>query len=123
MEYCVGLVKAIITEEIWPGRGLNPGLQNDTLALCPLLHDLILNSWLLFVNKRRAELVKYNRFELDGWPLVSLRLGIRLARPNNFYTSEKRKYITFSVCSVEFQVVEYQNVEILLRTSTILNPS
>jgi hypothetical protein len=31
------LTKPLITEEIWPGRGLNPGLQNDTPALYPLL--------------------------------------------------------------------------------------
>jgi hypothetical protein len=34
--------KPIITEEIWPGPGLNMGLPNDTLALYPLLHELML---------------------------------------------------------------------------------
>jgi hypothetical protein len=33
--------KPLMTEEIWPGRGLNPGLPNDTPALYPLLHELI----------------------------------------------------------------------------------
>jgi hypothetical protein len=32
--------KPLITEENWPGWGLNPGLPNDTLALYPLLHEL-----------------------------------------------------------------------------------
>jgi hypothetical protein len=27
--------KPLITEEIWPGRGSNPGLDNETLALYP----------------------------------------------------------------------------------------
>jgi hypothetical protein len=34
--------KPLITEENWPGRGLNPGLPNDTLALYPLHHELML---------------------------------------------------------------------------------
>jgi hypothetical protein len=34
--------KPLITEENWPGRGLNPGLPNDTPALYPLLHKLML---------------------------------------------------------------------------------
>jgi hypothetical protein len=38
------LSKPLITEENWPGRGLNPGLPNDTLALYPLLHELMLIS-------------------------------------------------------------------------------
>jgi hypothetical protein len=32
----------LITEEIWPGQDLNPGLPNDTPALYPLLHELML---------------------------------------------------------------------------------
>jgi hypothetical protein len=36
------LTKPLITEENWPGRGLNPGLPNDTPALYPLLHKLML---------------------------------------------------------------------------------
>jgi hypothetical protein len=35
--------KPLITEENWPGQGLNPGLPNDTPALYPLLHELMLN--------------------------------------------------------------------------------
>jgi hypothetical protein len=42
MEYCAGCNKALIAEEILPGRGLNPGLPNETLALYPLLHKLML---------------------------------------------------------------------------------
>jgi hypothetical protein len=34
--------KPLITEENWPGQGLNPGLPNDTPALYPLLHELML---------------------------------------------------------------------------------
>jgi hypothetical protein len=34
--------KPLITEEIWPGQGLNPRLPNDTLVLFPLLHKLML---------------------------------------------------------------------------------
>jgi hypothetical protein len=34
--------KPLITEEIWPGWGLNLGLPNDTPALYPLLHELTL---------------------------------------------------------------------------------
>jgi hypothetical protein len=34
--------KPLITEENWPGRGLNPGLPYDTPALYPLLHELML---------------------------------------------------------------------------------
>jgi hypothetical protein len=34
--------KPLITEENWPGWGLNPGLPNDTPALYPLLHELML---------------------------------------------------------------------------------
>jgi hypothetical protein len=34
--------KPLITEENWPGRGLNPGLPNDTPALYPLLYELML---------------------------------------------------------------------------------
>jgi hypothetical protein len=34
--------KSLSTEEIWPGRGLNPGLPNDTTVLYPLLHELML---------------------------------------------------------------------------------
>jgi hypothetical protein len=34
--------KPLITEENWPGQGLNPGLPNDTQALYPLLHELML---------------------------------------------------------------------------------
>jgi hypothetical protein len=34
--------KPLISEENWPGRGLNPGLPNDTPALYPLLHELML---------------------------------------------------------------------------------
>jgi hypothetical protein len=36
------LSKPLITEENWLGRGLNPGLPNDTPALYPLLHKLML---------------------------------------------------------------------------------
>jgi hypothetical protein len=36
------LSKPLITEENWPGQGLNPGLPNDTPALYPLLHELML---------------------------------------------------------------------------------
>jgi hypothetical protein len=38
------LSKPLITEENWPGRGLNLGLPNDTPALYPLLHELMLIS-------------------------------------------------------------------------------
>jgi hypothetical protein len=43
--------KPLISEENWPGWGLNPGLPNDTPALYPLLYELML--WLLchFANK------------------------------------------------------------------------
>jgi hypothetical protein len=34
--------KPLITEENLPGQGLNPGLPNDTPALYPLLHKLML---------------------------------------------------------------------------------
>jgi hypothetical protein len=37
------LSKPFITEENRPGRGLNPGLPNDTPALYPLLHKLMLH--------------------------------------------------------------------------------
>jgi hypothetical protein len=37
------LTKPLITEEIWLGQGLNWGLPNDTPALYPLLHELVLN--------------------------------------------------------------------------------
>jgi hypothetical protein len=37
--------KLWIAEEIWPGQGLNPGLPNDTSALYPLLHELMLIDW------------------------------------------------------------------------------
>jgi hypothetical protein len=37
------LSKPLITEENWPGQGLNPGLPNDTPALYPLLHELMLH--------------------------------------------------------------------------------
>jgi hypothetical protein len=33
---------SFITEEIWPGRGLNPGLPNDSPGFYPLLHKLML---------------------------------------------------------------------------------
>jgi hypothetical protein len=36
------LTKSLITEEIWPGQGLNPGLPNHTPAIYQLLHELIL---------------------------------------------------------------------------------
>jgi hypothetical protein len=36
-----------INEELWPGQGLNPGLPNDTPALYPQLHELMLNGLLL----------------------------------------------------------------------------
>jgi hypothetical protein len=32
--------KPLLTEEIWPGRGLNLGLPNEKPALYPLLHEL-----------------------------------------------------------------------------------
>jgi hypothetical protein len=35
-------VLPLITEENWPGQGLNQGLPNDTPALYPLLHKLML---------------------------------------------------------------------------------
>jgi hypothetical protein len=44
------LSKPLITEEIWPGQGLNPGLPNDTPALYQLLHELMLNSFFKEVN-------------------------------------------------------------------------
>jgi hypothetical protein len=34
--------KQLITEEIWSGQGLNPGLSNNTPALYPLLHKIML---------------------------------------------------------------------------------
>jgi hypothetical protein len=34
--------KPLITEENWLGQGLNLGLPNDTPALYPLLHKLML---------------------------------------------------------------------------------
>jgi hypothetical protein len=34
--------KPLISEENWPGRGLNPGFPNDTPVLYPLLHELML---------------------------------------------------------------------------------
>jgi hypothetical protein len=37
------LCKPLISEENWPGQGLNPGLPNDTPALYPLLYELMLN--------------------------------------------------------------------------------
>jgi hypothetical protein len=36
---CVS-TKPLITEESWPGQGLNLGIPNDTPALYPLLHRL-----------------------------------------------------------------------------------
>jgi hypothetical protein len=36
--------KPLITEENWLGQGLNPGLPNDTPALYPLLHELMLKA-------------------------------------------------------------------------------
>jgi hypothetical protein len=36
------LTKPLITEEIWPGRGMNPGLTNPVLY--PLLHKLMLSA-------------------------------------------------------------------------------
>jgi hypothetical protein len=36
--------KPLITEENWPGQGLNPGLPNDTPVLYPLLHELMLET-------------------------------------------------------------------------------
>jgi hypothetical protein len=42
------LTKPLITEENWLGRGLNPVLANDTPALYPLLHELMLNISFLF---------------------------------------------------------------------------
>jgi hypothetical protein len=36
--------KPLITEENWLGRGLNLGHPNDTPALYPLLHELMLPS-------------------------------------------------------------------------------
>jgi hypothetical protein len=36
--------KPLITEENWPGRGLNLGLPNNTPALYPLLHKLMLKN-------------------------------------------------------------------------------
>jgi hypothetical protein len=40
--------KLLITEEIWPGQGLNLGLPNDTPPLYPLLHKLMLYSKLTY---------------------------------------------------------------------------
>jgi hypothetical protein len=37
--------KSLITEEIWPGQGLNLGLPSDTPALYPLLQELMLKSF------------------------------------------------------------------------------
>jgi hypothetical protein len=36
--------KPLITEEIWRGKGLNTGLPKDTLALYPLLPELMLKA-------------------------------------------------------------------------------
>jgi hypothetical protein len=49
--------KPLITEEIWPGQGLNPGLPNDTPVLYPLPHKLMLivTRW-LYVNISNAHL-------------------------------------------------------------------
>jgi hypothetical protein len=39
----VQLPLSSLTEELWPGRSLNPGLPNNTRALYPLLLELMLN--------------------------------------------------------------------------------
>jgi hypothetical protein len=35
-------IEPLMSEEIWPDRGLSLGLRNDTPALYPLLHELML---------------------------------------------------------------------------------
>jgi hypothetical protein len=35
-------IKPLTTEEIWPAQGLILGLPNETSALYPLLHELML---------------------------------------------------------------------------------
>jgi hypothetical protein len=48
--------KPLITEGIWPGRGLNLRLPNDTSALYPLLHELVLmGKRVSQTEKRRAK--------------------------------------------------------------------
>jgi hypothetical protein len=49
--------KTLITEEIWPGLGLNPGLPNDMPALYPLLHEVMLKNLAPF-NDPRAQFFK-----------------------------------------------------------------
>jgi hypothetical protein len=43
------LSKPLIIEEIWPGRGLNLGLPNDTPVLYPLLQELMLWVWAFYI--------------------------------------------------------------------------
>jgi hypothetical protein len=39
----------LVNEEILPGRGLNPGLPNETPALYPLLNEITVKHWDQFV--------------------------------------------------------------------------
>jgi hypothetical protein len=50
--------KPLITDEIWPGRGLNLGLPNDSPELCPLLHELML--WVHCLWKRSLSPLSLN---------------------------------------------------------------
>jgi hypothetical protein len=57
--------KPLITEEFWPGRGLNPGLPNDTPALCPLFHKLN-HGWGLSICKTFKDSHQTESFILNG---------------------------------------------------------
>jgi hypothetical protein len=65
------LSKPLITKEIWPGKGLDPGLPNDTpVALYPLLHELMLK----FLGLNYFPLPRYYR--RGDWRVIIPRVNL-----------------------------------------------
>jgi hypothetical protein len=55
------MTKPSITEEIWPNKGLNLGLPNDTQALCPLVHKHMLSCQMVYFQTQNPNLGKFCR--------------------------------------------------------------
>jgi hypothetical protein len=80
--------KPLITEEIWPGQRLNPGLPNITPVPYPLLHELMLKCFKyldLFPGRRRAiqdqsSLGQRRRKGLPGRLYILSRLWFKVTR-------------------------------------------
>jgi hypothetical protein len=83
--------KPLISEEIWPGQGLNPGLPNDTPALHAHAH-------LITIQKGTKMLSK----GISIWDLVWLNINDQKTEDSNFSLFYTYSYTLTLFCTYTY---------------------